>query len=119
MSNWIAISTTIHERPEVQALAEILGISEDAVVGLLVRFWAFADREGVDGCIEFVGKKQIDRVVERQGFADAMERVRWLGFDDAGAHVPKFDRWMGQSAKRRQQDARRKQQERKRKAVGQ
>jgi hypothetical protein len=119
MSNWIAISTTIHERPEVQGLAEILGISEDAVVGLLVRFWAWADRESVDGCVEFIRERQIDAIVKHQGFAAAMERVRWLGFDDAGAHVPKFDRWMGQSAKRRQQDARRKQQERKRKAVGQ
>ena len=119
MSSWIAISTTIHERPEVQGLAEILGISEDAVVGLLVRFWAWADRESVDGCVEFIRERQIDAIVKHQGFAAAMERVRWANFDDGGIHVPKFDRWMGQSAKRRQQDARRKQQERKRKAVGQ
>jgi hypothetical protein len=35
-------------------------------------------------------------------------------FDDGGAIVPKFDRWMGQSAKRRAQDQRRKRAERER-----
>lgn len=114
MSSWIPISSTIEKRTEVRVLARRLGIADAHAVGLCVVFWGWVDAESADGSLPRVVAEDIDAVVKHAGFADALEAAGWIVFDDAGAIVPKFDRWMGQSAKRRAQDQRRKRAERER-----
>jgi hypothetical protein len=114
VSSWIPISSTIANRTEVRVLARTLGIADAHAVGLCVIFWSWVDAESADGSLPRVVAGDIDAVVKHPGFADALEGAGWLLLDDGGAIVPKFDRWMGQSAKRRAQDQRRKRAERER-----
>ena len=101
---WIKIEKSTPDKPEIFEIAEILDIDPDAVLGKLIRVWAWLDSNSSDGHIKTVTKKLLDRVTTCEGFSDAMQSVGWL--DDNS--VPNFDRHLGESAKKRAKDSERK-----------
>lgn len=101
--DWIAIRTDIHAVPEVLRVARLTGRSVDEVVGLLIRFWAWAQAHTDDGYLAGVGLEDAasgSHVPSR--FLGALVEVNWLVCDpEEGLQLPHFDRWMSRGAKRR------------------
>jgi hypothetical protein len=99
---WIKVEIGLPEKPEVLKVARLLNIHRDQVVGTMVRFWAWAGANSVDGFVTHVALRDVDDVVGCQGFASALRSVGWLL--EAGENrlsIPNFDRHNGQSAKKR------------------
>jgi hypothetical protein len=110
---WIKIETTTPDKPEVIAMAVRLRMKDpDTVTGKLVRLWAWADANSIDGHDLCIPRASIDRLTACKGFAAAMEAVGWLIERDGMLTFPGFDRHNGDSAKRRATEARKKQRQR-------
>lgn len=110
---WIKIETTTPDKPEVVAMAARLRMSDpDTVVGKLVRLWAWADANSVDGHEISITRAFVDRLTACKGFAAAMESVGWLEGADMLLSFPGFSRHNGDSAKKRAGEARKKQNQR-------
>jgi len=106
---WIKMRTDLHENPHVIRLATLLAIPRLHVLGLVCRFWAWADTNTPDGrdCLEELHADDLDRIVEHPGFTSAMESVGWLIVTETGIEIPEFDNHMSESAKKRAVNARR------------
>lgn len=98
---WIKVRGNLREQREVFVVARRLGLGRDHVVGLCVRFWAWADGQTTDGTIDGIRPADIDAVVEHDGFAAALAEAGWLLVDERGVIIPNFDRHNGESAKKR------------------
>lgn len=102
---WIKIEVITPDKPEIYQLAEILAIDPDAVLGKLVRIWAWADQQTIDGNASCnavsVTKSAIDRIGFMPGFADALIQVGWLRLEGSILIFPNFDRHNGKSSKKR------------------
>jgi len=115
MSNadWIKIRVCLPDEPEVIAISNECGISEDEVVGKLVRLWGWADQHlSRNGHAQSVTRNWLDRYVRRDGFADAMVTAGWLRIADDGIEFPDFDKHNTQTGKERALALRRKHRER-------
>jgi hypothetical protein len=112
--DWIKLRIDLHEDPAVIAIAADLDIPELEVVGCLYRIWAWADQQTVDGHLDGVTAAWIDRLIHRENFAAALQKVGWLVIKKGGIVLPKFDRHNGKSAKDRALSTERKRQERSR-----
>ncbi len=88
-------------------MAQILQIDPDAVVGKLLRVWAWFDEQTQDGNAPSVTKALLDRYVGVTGFVTAMLQVGWLSEDDGGISIPNFNRHNGDTAKKRALTAKR------------
>ncbi|EFC6810691.1 hypothetical protein FD677_07870 [Escherichia coli] len=104
-SNWIKLEVITPDKPEIFRLAEILNIDPDAALGKVIRFWAWADQQMIDGNADCnargVTKGAIDRITFMAGFADALIQVGWLVENDGGLSLPNFERHNGKSSKKR------------------
>jgi hypothetical protein len=95
------IDLELSDKPEVHQIASMLQLDPDTVVGKLVRVWSWFDKQTVDGHAPSVTVALLDRITVRDGFAEAMVHAGWLDKANGGLRMPKFDRWNGQSAKKR------------------
>ncbi|MGL3061554.1 DNA replication domain protein [Klebsiella pneumoniae] len=100
-SSWIKVEVITPDKPEIFQIAEILNIDPDAVLGKLVRIWAWADQQTVDGNAGSVTKGVLDRIAFITGFADALIAVGWLAYDGNKLILPNFGRHNGESSKKR------------------
>jgi hypothetical protein len=99
--DWMKIELDLPDKPEVHAIAGELKIDPDAVVGKLIRVWAWFDKQTSDGNARGVTFVTIDRFAFVTGFAKAMENVLWLKEENGILIMPKFDRHTSASAKTR------------------
>lgn len=99
--DWMKIELELPDKPEVHAIAGMLNIDSDAVVGKLIRVWQWFDKHTTDGNAYGVTYSLLDRITNVTGFAEAMVFVGWLEQKDKVLHMPKFDRHTSQSAKTR------------------
>jgi hypothetical protein len=99
--SWIKFETATSEKPEVWAIATRLGIDADAVVGKLLRVWAWFDTQTVEGNAPSVTKALLDSKVCVSGFCQAMIEVGWMIEEDGVISLPNFDRHNGKTAKNR------------------
>jgi hypothetical protein len=108
---WIKIDHATPDKPEIHALAELLAIDPDAVLGKLVRLWIWADQQTYDGCnAASVTEALLDRVTLQRGMAAALmsDRVNWLTrMADGNIQFPNFARHNGPTAKHRASTTRR------------
>lgn len=99
--DWIKFEHATLDKPEVIAMADMLGTSADDVVGKLLRVWVWFDKQsrfGDAGSVtESALMRFIDHHVGSQGFAACMKKVGWLCADG----LPNFDRHNGETAKNR------------------
>lgn len=106
--DWLKIEKATRRKAETLAIASSLGISRAEAFDLCVGFWEWAEDQTADGVIEGVTVGQLDEIVGRPGFAQALLKVDWLQVRTGSLVVPRFARHMGQSAKKRLLDAERK-----------
>lgn len=110
---WIKVEVTTPDKPEVVAMQTRLGLKDhDTVVGKLVRLWAWADANSVDGQAVKITRAWIDGYVRLKGFAAALEAEDWLSGPDGAITFPNFERHNGDSAKKRAVETRKKQNQR-------
>ncbi|MFJ3266075.1 DnaT-like ssDNA-binding domain-containing protein [Serratia liquefaciens] len=104
-ASWIKVEVITPDKPEVFQLSEILNLDPDAVLGKLVRLWAWADQQTIDGNAKCnaasVTKNAVDRITFVSGFADALIAVGWLALDGETLVFPNFERHNGNSSKKR------------------
>jgi len=101
---WIKVQTNLHEQREVKIVARELNIPPTHAMGLIVRFWAWADSNTTDGCILGIRRSDVDDVVSHVGFTAAMVVAGWIESQpdvDDGIIIPNYSRHNGQSAKDR------------------
>jgi hypothetical protein len=99
--DWIKVEHATPDKPEVYTMATILGIDPDAVVGKLIRFWAWCDQQSIFGNALTVTDSVLDRITHQPGFSDALRKVAWLEVRSGSLQVPRFDRHNGQTSKAR------------------
>lgn len=104
---WIKFEHTTPDKPEVVEMAALLRLDQDAVVGKLLRVWAWADQNSIEGGEVRVNGAFLDRLTSRKGFANALRSVGWLTGEDGRLTFPNFDRHNGETAKSRAMTARR------------
>ena len=110
--DWIKLENVTPDKPEVIAIADILGIDQDAVLGKLVRLWIWADEQTFDGNAGGNGVSVTNTFINRRvflnGFAEAMEKVDWITSNsDGSVTFPNFNRHNGETAKKRALTAKR------------
>ena len=115
--DWIPMRLDLYEDPAVTYMAERIGQREEVIVGYLHRIWAWASRQSQDGCVKHVTLTSLGRVTSLPDFPQLMADAGWLehGVDTDGKpyiSFPNWDRWLGESAKKRISASRRKQKER-------
>jgi len=103
--DWIPISVELPNKPEVVRLAMALKCSTDEVVGLLVRFWSWAQAHTADGSLPYMDADTLAVATHiRKAFFVELQKVGWLLVADSGVSIPAFDRWFTGAAKRRLQE---------------
>lgn len=105
--DWIKFECATSEKPEIWAMAEELGIDPDAVVGKMLRVWAWFDQHTQEGNAPSVTKSLLDRCVGVTGFCKAVIKVGWMLDDGETLSLPNFDLHNGKTAKTRAQGAKR------------
>lgn len=105
--DWLKFEKATLEKPEVFAIAEATGLDPDAVIGKLLRVWAWFDTHTESGNAKLVTSAFLDRVAGNAGFAAAMASVGWLVAEGGSIACPSFDRHNGKTAKNRAETARR------------
>ena len=100
--DWIKVEENMPDKPEVCRIASDLGLDPDAVVGKLVRVWAWATRNcNADGVTFVTVLPLLDRITGVTGFGNSMQRAGWLTADGDMLRFPNFHRHISQTAKER------------------
>lgn len=99
--DWIKITNDLPDKEEVHRISERLSIPPPHVVGLLVKFWAWCDRNLENGCAS-VAPMFASRYVGEPHFHEALIEVGWMKpLSQGGFELPNFDRHISKSAKSR------------------
>ena len=101
MADYILIRQEMPDKREVDQIATQLGIDFDSVIGKLVRFWLWAQRQRIDCNTLDVTPAFLDRLTNCQGFTVALVDVGWLTNRNGRLYAPDFDRYNGQTAIRK------------------
>jgi hypothetical protein len=99
--DWIKMEKDTPEKPELLALASLLGVSVGEVFLACFKLWRWADSQTVDGCAPRVTTASLDSLCGLPGFSDALLEVGWLQVRSGSLGLPNFARHMGQPAKAR------------------
>lgn len=105
--SWLKFEITTHDKPEVWLIAQQLQLDPDAVVGKLLRIWAWFDQHTTDGNAPSVTKALLERYTGVTGFVTAMIAAGWMLEAEGVISLPNFQRHNGQTAKTRAQTAKR------------
>lgn len=105
IDDFMPIRLNLPDDADVLRIAELAKIDDDAAAGKLLRVWAWAQRNSVDGRLEG-SRRAVDRIALCKGFADAMIAVGWLQVDDESGtvQIPKWEKWNSKAAKKRAYD---------------
>lgn len=105
--DWIKFELVTMDKPEVCQIADLADIDQDAVVGKLMRVWAWFDQQTEKGNAPSVSKKLLDRSVGVTGFCEHMKSVGWMVEADGVISLPHFERHNGKTGKNRALTAKR------------
>jgi hypothetical protein len=103
--SWIKIETNTPDKPEVCIIASQLRMDSDAVMGKLVRLWAWAELNVSGNNDTSVTPEFLDKVVGKKGFSAALIKAGWLKEMEDRLEFPNFSRHNGREAKGRAQTA--------------
>lgn len=105
--DWIKMELTLPDKPEVHYIANALKLDPDAVIGKLLRVWAWFDMHTENGNALGVTFSLVDRLTSVAGFGEAMQFAGWLEQRDKVLCMVNFDRHTSESAKKRALTAKR------------
>lgn len=114
---WIKVEVSTPDKPEICAIASRLRMDEDAVVGKLIRLWAWAELNRVNPNDLSVTRGFLDKLVSKKGFTEAMIHSGWLGIDGERLFFPNFGKHNGEDSKVRGLTAKRVEKHRKSKLI--
>jgi len=107
--DWMQIDLDLAEKPEVLLLKANTGMGTEAVVGPLVAFWRWVEKNAVDGFVPHANASVVGDVVNAEPkFVETLIKVNWLLLDDRGASIPGWEKRFSKAAKQRIADAKRK-----------
>ena len=115
MIEWIKLEIGTPDKPEIIAMAAMLRIDQDAVLGKLFRVWAWASLNTEDGAALPITEAFLDRLTSQRRFAQALRSVGWLSGSDGALTFSNFGRHNGTTAKSRAIQTRKKMLQRDRK----
>lgn len=130
-SNWLKIRENIHEDPAILRMAHKLNTRPEHVVGYCVKFWGWVSRNVVpnvsledgdtcpdlvpdvsSGIVPDVPIESLEAVLNVPGFLALLQEVGWLKCHEVDGKslivIPKMDRHLSESAKKRALDAEKK-----------
>jgi hypothetical protein len=122
--DWLKMREDLYEDPAVLQIAAKLGTRPEHVVGYCHRFWSWVSRNVSPderdkcpaGCVTGVPIVSVENVLNLPGFLGHLVDVGWLEYETDGEthliRVPKFDRHLSKSAKKRAIDAEKKRNQR-------
>jgi len=96
---WIKVETATPDKPEICTIATSLRLSEDAVLGKLVRLWSWVEVNHIHANDIGVTKEFLDKLVGRKGFAAALADCGWLLEGDGKLGLKNLERHNGGLAK--------------------
>lgn len=105
--DWIKVENVTPDKPEINAMADDLGLHPDHILGALIRLWVRADEQTLDGNARSVTRSWIDRCAGIEKFSISLEKAGWLIVTERGLRFPHFNRHNGKSAKKRALTAKR------------
>jgi len=105
--DWLKMELTLPDKPEVHYIANALNIDPDAVIGKLLRVWAWFDMHTENGNALGVTFALVDRLTCVSGFGEAMQFAGWLEQREKQLCMVNFDRHTSESAKKRALTAKR------------
>ena len=105
--DWLKMELTLPDKPEVHYIANALNIDPDAVIGKLLRVWAWFDLHTENGNALGVTFALVDRLTCVSGFGEAMQFAGWLEQREKQLCMVNFDRHTSESAKKRALTAKR------------
>lgn len=113
--DWIKMRIDLPRRPQVVAMASMVGCPRSTLIGGLFVAWSLFDANTDNGKLRFYTPDLLDSEAELPGLAAAMAHVGWLVAAPDGLLMPGFDEHMGECSRRREKEAKRKAEQRKRK----
>jgi hypothetical protein len=101
--DWIKVEHATLDKPEVLRMAELLGIKRREMLGLLLDFFVWLDRNSCHGCVTHMSRMSLDDVTHMAGFSAALCDVGWASIDDITGimTLKNWDRHNGNPAKTR------------------
>lgn len=105
--DWIKFEKNTSNKAEVFRMADKLNADPDAIVGKLLRVWAWLDDNITQGDSITGTRSLIDRLVNLPGFADAMICVGWLQVEGDELRFSNYERHNGETSKKRALTAKR------------
>jgi len=100
--DWFPVSVDLPYKPEIARMAELLRRSPDEIVGMVIRFWAWAQAHTPDGMFPGCTVETLAKSARvPASFLRGMVSVAWLHESADGVTIPHFDRWFSKGAKRR------------------
>jgi hypothetical protein len=105
--DWIKMRTDLHNDPAVIVMADTLNVSDNEVVGLLLKFWSWATNQLTDGVMTGITESWLDRYVGKKGFTKSLEKVKWLEKNGDVLVIPKWEHHLSKGAKNRSLGAKR------------
>lgn len=101
--DWIPIEVDVARKREVCILATRLKCSRHEVVGWLVEFWGWCQKQTEDGALSGMGQEHLAAVFPDipPGLWSGLESVGWVHAEAEGMRVMNFHRWLGRGAKAR------------------
>lgn len=103
--DYVMIQHATARKIELRRVAASLGVTHAHALGLCVLAWMFFDEQTSDGVAVGATPEMLDEVVGFSGFSHALRDVGWLQVRQGSLAIPRFDRLMGESAKKRANDA--------------
>lgn len=85
-SSWIKVEVITPDKPEIFQIAELLNIDPDAVLGKLVRIWAWADQQTIDGTRRAMYQRQLSEIEVEKHARKLLEE--WAVKVAAGHQIP-------------------------------
>lgn len=112
--DWIKMQCSLHDNPKVIRVARDVGLDRYAVLGRLQRLWSWASTHTLDGNLPGMSLRDIDSMLECEGFARALVTVSWVEEvpSPGGLRLPRWDEHNTSSAKMRAMEQRKKQRQR-------
>jgi hypothetical protein len=99
--DWMKVELELPDKPEVHFIASALTLDPAAVVGHLIKVWAWFNKHTQDGHAQGVTHALLDRITGVTGMGETMMSAGWLEQHDNMLCMPKFDRHTSESAKKR------------------
>lgn len=101
--DWIPYRKDLMYQTEVLLICNQTGLSLAEVIFRLLQLWCWADTASVDGRVPVGVVTSLSHPCPwlDRAFLDAVSRVGWIRFEADRVEFPNFERWMGNSAKKR------------------